>query len=231
MTVALHTKPEIVIPGKRLGRHVEHDERSRCFSSPVTGPIVSRSWARHCAPFDQSKPRDLGSCTGNALIGLMMTEPFYVPGRVLTEADAIALYSEATRLDKIPGHYPPEDTGSSGVAVAKAAVRRGYFTNYRHAFSLQAALVALGRAPIIIGIDWYEGFDAPSGVDGRVTIGGQVRGGHEIEVLASDVGKKLVRFCQSWGTGWGDHGYGTMTFDTLARLLEQHGDATAPEPD
>jgi hypothetical protein len=216
------------LPGAgRLGRHVEHDERSRSFAAPAVGPIVSRAWERHCPPFQQG---DLGSCTGNALGGVLMTGPFYKPDRIITEEDCVRLYSHATRLDKIPGHYPPEDTGSSGLAVCKAAAKAGLIKSYRHAFALNAVLAALGRGPLIVGINWYAGFDKPQGDGAQLVIGGGVRGGHEVELLAIDVERKLVRGPNSWGLDFGDHGYFTMSFATLERLLGEDGDATVPTP-
>ncbi len=112
----------------RLGRHVEHDPRSRAFSAG-TAAIKSVRYKRHGNAFDQG---ELGSCTGNAMAGVLMTEPLWIRGRNLTEADAVTLYKAATRLDKIPGKYPPDDTGSSGLAVMKAAVKAKYIAGYSH---------------------------------------------------------------------------------------------------
>ena len=101
----------------RLGRHVEHDPQSRAFSAG-TAAIKTVTYQRHGSAFDQG---DLGSCTGNAMAGVLMTDPFWVRGRNLTEADAVALYKAATKLDDIPGKSPPDDTGSSGDHVESRA--------------------------------------------------------------------------------------------------------------
>ncbi len=187
-------------------------------------PIVSRAWRRHGDPFNQG---DVGSCTGNAMAGCLNTEPFFTPGRILTEDDALSLYKLATRLDKIPGHYPPEDTGSSGLSAAKAAFRSGLISAYHHAFGLHAVLAALGHGPGILGIPWFEGFDSP-GPRGMLTIAGEVRGGHEVELLEVDVVAKTVRGVNSWGPEWADNGYFTLTWSTLGELLDQQGDFVVP---
>ena len=121
-----------------LGRHVEHDPRSLNFAFPITAPtaplrtILHRSYG---LPLNQG---NLGSCTGNAMAGAVNSLPLHkTGGRVLKEADAVDLYSLATRLDAFDGAYPPSDTGSSGIAVAKAAKQKGLIKSYWHAFSMR----------------------------------------------------------------------------------------------
>jgi hypothetical protein len=212
----------------RLGRHIEHDERSKKFPAERAAALKSVKFHRHCPPYNQGH---LGSCTGNAMAGLLMTEPFWHTGRDLTEADAVRLYSEATHLDGIRGEYPPDDTGSSGLAVAKAAKREGYVTAYHHAFGLDHVLAALSLKPGILGINWYTSFDAPKH-DGECPLAGDasVRGGHEVQMFGIEVDRKRVWCYQSWGATWGGLKNGTFwfSFDTLDRLLSEHGDATFP---
>jgi hypothetical protein len=213
---------EHAVSGHRLGRHVEHDERSRAFPAARAPKVVSVTHARHCPPFDQGQT---GSCTGNAEAGVLMTDPLFVTGRSLSESDAVVLYEKATHLDRIKGVYPPDDTGSSGLAVMKAAKALGYITGYQHAFGLQHALEALVLAPVITGVSWFEGFDNPD-ADGMVTISGSIRGGHEFEVVGIDADAHTVRACNSWGADWGDHGYFQFSWDTWDQLLHERGDVT-----
>jgi hypothetical protein len=211
----------------RLGRHVEHDERSWAYSAG-TAAIKTVTHRRHGKAFDQG---DLGSCTGNAMAGLLMTEPLWVRGRTLGESDAIALYKSATRLDRIRGKYPPSDTGSSGLAVMKAAVKARYIVGYGHTFSLEQLLGSLVMTPGILGVNWYSSFDAPR-PDGecRLAPKAKLRGGHEIEIFGIDARKKRVWCFNSWGPTWGGRRNGTFYFswNTLRRLLDEQGDATFP---
>lgn len=223
--IQLH--PERKVRGKRLGRHVEHDAVSHAFAAPMSvGPVRSVTWDRQCPAFDQG---DVGSCTGNAMAGLLMTRPFYRTGRELTEADALAIYTLATRLDNVPGEYPTEDTGSSGIAVMKAAKKLGYIKGYHHCFSLQSVLHALQSGPGITGINWYEGMDEPSGWAGVVEPTGAQRGSHEVEVYGVDVEAGLVLMWNSWGS-WGNGGRFCMSFASYQRLLREHGDFTVALP-
>lgn len=222
--VRVHLAEEVVA-GKRLGRHVEHDPRSRAYGVDVaTGaPLQLVVHRRHGGIFNQLK---IGSCTGNAAAGAINTEPVYHSGaRVLHEADAVRLYQAATLLDSIPGSYPPDDTGSTGLAVAKAAHNMGLISSYRHAFGIAQALAALQLGPVITGTAWYESFDQPDD-HGIVQIGGQVRGGHEYVAVGYDPATDLVMFDNSWGRGWGLHGAFYYTSRTWATLLEQQGDVT-----
>lgn len=205
-----------------LGRHVEHDPRSWDYPTAKASALRTVVHKRRCAPFDQG---ELGSCTGNAMAGLLMTDPFWRSGRHFTEKTAVKFYEYATRHDNIAGVYPPDDTGSSGLAVAKAARADGYITAFRHAFGLNHALAALVIAPVIIGVNWYSGFDTPD-ASGHVRIAGDVRGGHEFEIVGLDVDAHTVRACNSWGSSWGVGGYFTFSWDDFDRLLQEQGDVT-----
>lgn len=217
----------------RLGRHVNHDSRSRSFAYPVTGdvPIVSVQHIRHTPILDQGS---LGSCTGNAAIGCMGTGQFYatVDGRdryhALNEADAVAVYSRATQIDPFTGAYPPDDTGSDGLSVAKVLTEAGMIAGYRHAFSLDAALAALMQSPVITGTVWRDGMFNPN-ADGLVTPSGPVAGGHEYVADGYDAARGWVWFRNSWGD-WAKAGSFAMEAEAWGKLLDDDGDVTVFTP-
>lgn len=205
----------------RLGRHVAHDPRSRGFPAARARVVKSVMHKRNERPFDQGA---LGSCTGNAIAGACSTAPF---GRKLREADAVKAYALATTLDRVLGVYPPDDTGSSGLAAAKAAVRLGWCRGYTHAFGLKHLLEALTLGPGALGIAWLTDCDAPD-ANGVVSWSGDLRGGHEVELVGIDTDQELVWCCNSWGVEWGKEGLFALTYHDLGRALAHRGDAVFP---
>lgn len=231
--------PEIVVPGRRLGRHVRHDPRSLRYlvATRPASAIKSVTWDRAIPVLDQG---DLGSCTGNAAEGAVGTSPLYaaIPTSVAArpggdadadEQQAISLYSAATQLDDYDGGYPPDDTGSDGLSVAKAAQAAGLISGYQHCTSLDAVLTALQTGPVITGVNWYEGMDEPDG-SGLVHVTGNVRGGHEFVLDGVDVDAQVVWATNSWGTSYGVNGRFCIGYDDYTRLLSEEGDATVFVP-
>lgn len=220
---------EHVVEGKRLGRHINHDPQSRRYTATGAVQLVSVRHQSIGLPLDQG---NIGSCTANALIGCLNTQPNHPAHGPWTEKGAIRLYKRETANEGEP--YPPNDPGGSGLEVCKAAVQLGMIRSYQHAFSVEEALAALVNGPVITGVNWYDSFDRPStspkGFGSLVTIasGAQVRGGHEIMADEIDVEDKLVGFMNSWGTAYGVQGRFYMSWDTWARLLAESGDVTVP---
>ncbi len=221
--IALGSRTAAVIHGRRLGRHIVHDPRSLGHVAPMADAIATVKHERRVPIWDQG---DVGSCTGNACAGMLCTGPF--KHEDLTEADAVALYSTATTLDNLDGTYPPDDTGSSGLAVMHAARSIGWIKAYQHAFGLEHTLRALTLRPCIVGLAWREECDSPD-ENGIVAWAGPVRGGHEVCAVGIDAEAKLVTFANSWGPAWGAAGYFSMSWEDLGAALADNGDATFAE--
>lgn len=221
---------------KPLGRIVAHDPRSRAYAVGGPTPGLARTSVRHARQVPVFDQGELGSCTGNATVGAAGTSPLYeaiAPAleATLDEALAVKVYSAATKLDDVGGSYPPDDTGSSGLAAAKAAQKLGLLSGYLHAFDLDAALDALVAGPVITGVDWYDSFDTPTKAgELAITKGATVRGGHEFVVDEIDVERQRVWMTNSWGTSWGASGRAWMTWATWGQLLKSDGDATILVP-
>ena len=146
---------EHVVPGKRLGRHV--DVRLRQLARPLTQRSrrtrrrLRRAGRRNIPILDQG---DVGACTGNAMTGALGTGPLFTAlpeGVTLDENEALKLYSEAETIDG-DGPYPPNDNGSTGPSVAKAAEDDGLTSGFTHYTDLDSTLQALMDGPVILGI-------------------------------------------------------------------------------
>jgi hypothetical protein len=223
-----------------LGRHVNHDPRSRAYAVRPTATTLTA--VRHIADIGILDQGQLGSCTGNAGVAAIYRDPFGDPGVAWSyapsEDGAVNLYSAATKLDGYAGTYPPTDTGSDGLSVAKALQKAGIISGYLHAFDLNSALLQLMTTPLITGITWYNSMFDP-GSDGVLTVdpSSGVAGGHELcvdEYVMPNVDKHdgwaLVGGPNSWGSSWGDGGRWYMTVQDWATLLKDDGDVTAFVP-
>lgn len=216
---------------RKFGRLVEHDPRSRAFRvsvRPDERPVTVH-WQVAGEVLDQG---ELGSCTGNAMAHWEnLTRAAENPEKAdfLNQEHAIELYSRATVLDEFPGEYPPEDTGSSGLAVSKAAKDLGYISEYRHGFGLHDALVSLKTAPVLIGTAWYSGMlQADKQKDFVLDVSGDSMGGHEYLMIGCDVDDETVTILNSWSGAWGLNGTAKISFDDMRKLLEDQGDVVMP---
>jgi hypothetical protein len=144
-------------------------------------------------------------------------------------AEALRIYSRATQLDPWPGSYPPEDTGSSGLAACKASKEFGHIDRYTWLFGgADQVLTVLREKPVGIGSVWRNPMFDPDPVTGLVDIGTDAddAGGHQWTVIGWD--KKLDAFeglC--WWNGWGLGGIGMFRIRRrdLQTLLDLDGDA------
>lgn len=208
-----------------LGRHEEHDPKSLAFSAARAVALKDVMWTYHGQILDQ---KNVGACTGFSGVEVIMTGPYFDHlQKVFTNSDGLSVYEQATRLDTIPGHYLPNDTGSSGLAVMKALRTRGLILGYQHAFGIDHALGALMLGPVITGVPWYAGMFDPS-TDGTVHISGVVEGGHEFTVIGYDSAHNRVRCINHWTDSWGDKGFFWLNVDDWARLLSEQGDVSIP---
>lgn len=233
-----------------LGRHIEHDPRSLAYAHGVLPrtAITAVDWTRRIPILDQG---DLGSCTGNAATGLLGTDCASRTGATeatitaaaaaascgifdagtypLDETFAVQLYELATLLDDVPGAYPPQDTGSSGLGVAKALVALGLAERYTHAFSMAALNSALQAGPVLVGTIWLESMFEPT-AGGRIFVDRRspAAGGHEYEISGYNPNTDRYKIPMSWGIGFGADGWAWIGAADMAWLLSQQGDVTIP---
>lgn len=206
-----------------LGRVVDHDPRSFAFPAPRVRTIAPKAVLHRTygAVLDQGH---VGSCVGNASAAALNTRSLHkARAKMLTEDDAVAIYSAATLIDG--NGYPPQDTGTSALSAAKALRTMGKITSWSTAFGLQHVLDALALKPVLLGINWYESMFTPD-ASGRLSVSGAIAGGHETLIRGMDPASKTVRVRNSWGQDWGLKGDYLLSYADLDRLLSERGDAT-----
>jgi hypothetical protein len=230
---------EDVHESMRLGRNMWLDGRSLAYMVENDVQEMGKSlrdceWERVLTVLDQGQ---LGSCTGNAGTGALGTQPFYdaVGSAVLPKPDdgtaaeefAVQLYSDATVADAYPGIYPPDDTGSSGLAICKVLKSRGTIDGFRFARTAYGFLRLLQNGPVLQGMPWYNAFFTPDPqgfIDSDPTWASSgVAGGHEVEAVAveldtTDAFSSVITYVNSWGSNWGDSGRFRMRLRTYEQL-------------
>lgn len=214
----------------RCGRHQVHDELVPELEAQVNllDPIQDVDHAEFQPAWDQGQ---IGSCTMHAGYGCVVTEPFGKPGVTYTEDAIVQGYEMETRLDdsQIPGHYPPDDTGSCGPWSMRVLQKLGLIRSWRHCTTLHTALRLLNHGPISVGIPWYQSMFTP---DAENTIHldeeSGIAGGHQVCIVANDTKKRRVKIRNSWGPSWGDQGHAWISWADLDRLLKAGGDVVQP---
>lgn len=176
-------------------------------TTPTTYPAVTHE--RFSPITDQG---NVGSATGHAGAGLMGTHPLSSSVDEAAQYNydyAVALYSGATRRDTLAGSYPPNDTGSSCIAVAKELYARSSIGGYLTGATVEALLEMLQTSPVMIGSVWLSYMDRPTAA-GFVRVTGSVMGGHAYVCRAYEPGATLddgVLTCSNcWGSAWGPLG-------------------------
>ena len=156
--------PEFVVPGKRLGRHIDTRtaaHRETGGPPPLAKSVVSVQHQSFGLPLDQGQ---IGSRTANALCGALNTRPHYMsnakPLPRTAEPDAVKLYRGRRRTKG--SHNPPNDPGGTGQSVRSRDRTRTVLRLPGRA-GLTESLLALVLRPVITGVNWYDSFEPRPG--------------------------------------------------------------------
>jgi C1A family cysteine protease len=78
----------------------------------------------------------------------------------------------------------------------------------------------LNKMPVVIGFPVYDHSFNP-GPTGRIELipAASVRGGHAICLVGFSDSKRCAYFKNSWGTSWGNKGYGELSYDYFTNKL------------
>jgi hypothetical protein len=225
----------------RLDRHVEHDSRSKNFAFTVAPPNTGQTvFHDDTAPIlDQL---NLGGCVGFTGADIM-NMALFTPVRNIKNnhqfyqnKDGINFYSAATHADSIAGSYPPDDTGSSGLGLAKALKKLGLIDRYQHCFTWGQYLAALAAQPVAVGTLWTNDMFTPDS-NGVIRVGkltdANIAGGHEWSIRGRDAERGLNLGRNHWNKTWNKKtirqklpGEFWIPDNDLKELLVNQGDVT-----
>lgn len=223
----------------RLDWVSKHDTRSLAY--PVRRAlgaveIEPRRWK----PGPTLNQRREGACVGFGWTQELMTspKPFFPLTIEQGNRYASSYYHECLANDEYAGEA---DTGTSVLAGAQTAVRRGFMPEYRWCLDdsiadLRDAVIAEG--PVVIGIPWLEDMYETTS-SGLVKVGGNEVGGHCLLIDEYHPGKRIpgedyyARFevfgwHNSWSDGYGVKGRGYIRPEELRDLLANWGEACVP---
>lgn len=194
------------------------------------------------AVYDQGQ---LGSCTGNAIAGALQFDRMKQGLQVFTPSRLFIYYNErvmegtvasdsgaqirdgiksvATQGDCPEPEWPydinkfadaPPASCYSDALKLKAVQYRSVGQNLRD----MRGCLAEGH-PFVFGFTVYESFESPdvaqTGDMPMPAAGESVVGGHAVLAVGYDDGKQVFIVRNSWGEGWGDHGYFHMPYAYL----------------
>lgn len=206
-----------------LGRNKVHDERSRAF--PLLTAVDRSTWHDKAIRLYDPWPNPnqaVGCCTGVAKCCQFNAVGNRRMGVVLDMKTAELIYSQNTRIDPWEGVWPPDDTGSSGLASAKTAQARGLGGEYRWLFGGADEVVQsiMEGKPISVGTYWHwDMFD--QNADGLITPTGGKAGGHQYVVRGYWKSRDWV-LGRCW---WGSYRDFWISRKDLDSLLRDGGDA------
>jgi len=190
---------------------------------------------------------NLGSCTANALAGNLefldnridleykdVSRLFiYYNERALegtVEFDSGASLRNGIKTLRKTGYCWEESWPYNIALFAKKPSRRCYaeaesrcIQSYHRITSLSEMLTCLAEGyPFVFGFAVYESFEtervAKTGVVRMPRKSERMLGGHAVLAVGFEQQKKRFLVRNSWGEGWGDHGYFTMPYEYLETL-------------
>lgn len=215
---------------RTFDRVEHHDPRSDSYPSSdliTVAALRSIQWALSIR-LDQGRE---GSCIGHGFGHDLAAAPVRV--RAIDHEYAVGLYEEAQRLDDRPGQ---DYSGTTVLAGAKACQRRGFYSAYHWAQTIDDVVQALSAiGPVIVGAPWLDGMvPDPSGL---IRPEGRPLGGHCWIVRGLTLRPRLkghsklgpvVRCTNSWGRSFGVNGDFYLEANALDALLSRGGDACVP---
>lgn len=226
--IFIPTDPDVPHP---LGRSIVwHDPRNRNFRAlslaGAEGKVRTEPWNRASPPFDQVD----SNCTAEAAVGLLRSQPHSrVFGtqhfkRYDEEHERVKLYKYSQQFDPWEGE---NYDGTSTDAPFRAFRALGVLGGWSWLFGIDEVVQYLTyHGAVVVGTVWYKSmFDPDATGSLNVDPRSGVAGGHAYEVVFSHPKKRYFEIVNSWGAGWGKLGRARLSYDAMAHLLSEQGEA------
>jgi hypothetical protein len=216
----------------RLDRVPQWDPRNRNF--PMKAIIEAKEYRPRSYSWSVDPHLDQGSegsCVGHAWAHELIARPKVVAA--IDQPFARWIYKTAQNYDAWSGS---DYEGTSVLAGAKVVQQRpprmpegrGLIDEYRWVFDVDEMVRTLGYfGPLVVGIWWWSAMFKPA-ADGTVRPTGYRAGGHALLVKAVNVKGRFFTLHNSWGDKWGVGGDCRVSFDDMAALLDDDGEACVP---
>lgn len=126
--------------------------------------------------------------------------------------------------------YKPhqKDKPRSGAGKVALKYRVKAYARIKTILEMKRSLVING--PFIAGVDvyesWFTGKASKTGLVPMPKKSEQYQGGHAICIVGYDDLRKMFKFKNSWGVGWGDKGYGYVYYDYMKQNCADAWSAT-----
>lgn len=214
------------------------DLRDRRFTAAARfGAAVAEPTRRHrrwyadtTRHFDQGA---VGSCTMWSAARLVAAGPVtqrpYTYQGGAPPFDPLAAYCRAQQLDGEARTYCSHrhDTGATMRSAAQVLREQGWIGNFWWLRSIDEVLAYLTNVgPVWMGTWWYSGMFQPD-ASGFLRLTGSKVGGHAYLLTEIAWRGRYVWMDNSWGLGWAHRNRAKISFDDLAALMSDWGEALA----
>jgi hypothetical protein len=134
--------------------------------------------------------------------------------------DAVDILSKQGAVEESVWRYKAGEFAAKPPPAVETAAR-WKIRDSRPLKGLSEIKSAMADGPVVAGIEIYqEGMSSQTAKTGIFPLpqkGSQIVGGHAIVLVAYDDQRKLFKFANDWGEGWGDHGYGYLPEEYLQK--------------
>jgi hypothetical protein len=219
----------------RLGRLIDFDERSRLFAFPQPEDVTLKDKTWLLPKANRLNQKLDGTCVGHGFAHEIASDPVALR-RYGNHDYALSIFDAAARNDGWEGHSRAD--GTSVLAAAKVCVRRGFYLNYRWAFTIDQLLAALiTDGPVVVGTWWTDHMDSVTPGGYMASTEGSDLGGHCYLIRGVKLKPRLtghsnlppcLRLTNSWGLGWGLNGEALVPIDEFERLVKREGEMCIP---